>query len=86
MVDSTKFHYMESKEVPASQAYQNDNAVPGTKPNMTLTRIMVSVERSYSAMVLNYDVLKGLIGINLDRENEEVKNNIPLDKEPPLPF
>jgi len=85
MVDSTKFHYMEAKEVPASQAYQNDNATPGAKPNMTLTRIMVPVERSYSAMVLNYDVLKGLIGINLDRENEGGNNTL-VEKEPPLPF
>lgn len=88
-VDGTKFRWYETKEIPMGGTYTD--AVTGEKkPNMTVTRIREKQEKSTSAVVLNYDILKAYTGIDLERavgkDEEPQEEKKQPEQDPSLPF
>lgn len=65
-VGNTRFRWMEVKEIPAGGTTVNANT--GTScTNMTMTRVMDPKEKQTSAVVLNYDILSKMMGIDFER-------------------
>ena len=69
-VSNTRFRWMESHEVPASEISKSE-AMPGQPKDMLMARVMEKREKSTSAVVLNYDVLKRVMGIDFERTGHE---------------
>ncbi len=63
-VSNTRFRWMEVHEVPASEVTKSE---PGQPKDMLMARVMEKREKSTSAVVLNYDVLKKVMGIDFER-------------------
>lgn len=75
-VSNTRFRWMEVKEVPVGGVNPDPNAAPG---NMTMTRVMERKEKMTSAVVLNYDILTKMMGIDFERtERPEEDPNLPF--------
>lgn len=82
-VGNWKFKWKEATEVAASDVMSQPE---GAKPNMTVLRQMVDKTKQTSAVVLNYDVIAALYGIDLERE---VKEDVPAgvtEEQGNLPF
>ena len=69
-VSNTRFRWMESHEVPASEISKSED-MPGKPKDMLMARVMEKREKSTSAVVLNYDVLKRVMGIDFERTGHE---------------
>lgn len=84
-VGNTRFRWMEPKEVPVG-GFIKDPASGTETPNMAMVRVMESKEKSTSAVVLNYDILSRMLGLDLERgiSNDEEKSS--EAKQEDLPF
>ena len=67
-VSNTRFKWMESKEVPISQTMQSQPA--NMANNMSMVKVMEKKEKTTSAVVLNYDILKMVMNIDFERDKE----------------
>ena len=65
-VSNTRFRWDEVKEVPVGGEIV-DPVTGAKKPNMIMTRVIERKEKMTSAVVLNYDVLAKLMGIDFER-------------------
>lgn len=65
-VGNTRFRWMEVKEIPAG-GMTRDTSTGTTSANMTMTRVMDQKEKQTSAVVLNYDILSKMMGIDFER-------------------
>lgn len=83
-VSNTRFRWMEAKEVPVGGTVTDQNTGKPTG-NMTMTRIMERREKSTSAVVLNYDVLSKMMGIDFERE-ERPEEQSQSPEQQNLPF
>lgn len=64
MVSNTRFRWQETEEVPyGGTIVENGVNVPDT----TMRKVIKQREKQTSAIVLNYDILKNLLGIDLER-------------------
>lgn len=75
-VSNTRFRWMDVKEIPVGGVNPDPNAAPG---NMTMTRVMEKKEKMTSAVVLNYDILSKLMGIDFERNERP-------EEDPDMPF
>lgn len=66
---ATRFRWQEVTEVPKGELIGNPDGIP-TVDN-TMKRIMVNKESNTSSVVLNYDRLKDLLGIDFEREAQD---------------
>jgi DNA primase catalytic core len=87
-VKGTRFRWMETQELPVGGTYTDGNGMQ--RENMNVTRQKVKRSYSTSAVVLNYDVLKALMGIDLERDDvdengKKIETKV-VNKEPDLPF
>lgn len=90
-VSSTRFRWMEAKEVPAAEItvdaqYQFTNT--GSKTGMMMTRIMERREKNTSAVVLRYDTLSRMMGIDFERaeRTESMQPDTTQSTQNELPF
>ena len=65
-VTNTRFKWMEVKEVPAGGTIK-DPVTGEEKPNMIMTRVMDKKSKQTSAVLLNYDILSKMMGIDFER-------------------
>ena len=92
-VSNTRFKWMEVKEVPVGGTMK-DPVTGEEKPNMIMTRIMDKRIKGTSAVLLNYDILSKMMGIDferIDHPDEPITPTVePINKkedtEPILPF
>lgn len=82
-VSNTRFKWMEAKEVPVGGVVPDNDNTGQTKPNMAMMRVMETKEKQTSAVVLNYDILSKMMGIDFEREE---RPDLPLVVEQKLPF
>ena len=61
-------------------------AMPGQPKDMLMARVMEKREKSTSAVVLNYDVLKRVMGIDFERTGHEESTYSEHPNEQKLPF
>ncbi len=81
-VSNWKFKWKEAVEVAVSDVMDQP---AGSKPNMAVLRQMADKTKQTSAVVLNYDVIAALYGIDLERgANEE--ESTPPDDQPKFAF
>lgn len=92
-VSAWRFRWKEAEDKAISEVVEG---AAGTKPNQTVTRQMVEKMKNTSAVVLNYDILRALYGIDFERriedehpssqqsENESLKEQTTKQEE--LPF
>ena len=90
-VSSTRFRWLEAKEVPVSEMAVNAQdplVTTGSKSGMVMTRIMERREKNTSAVVLRYDTLSRMMGIDFERsERAEPVPATPTPAQPnELPF
>ncbi|MGL4852547.1 MAG: DNA primase [Phocaeicola sp.] len=78
-VGNTRFKWMEVKEVPAGGMIR-DPATGEEKPNMFMHRVMENKTKQTSAVLLNYDILSKMMGIDFERIEH------PINTEPKLQF
>ena len=82
-VSNTRFKWMEAKEVPVGGVVPDNDNTGQTKPNMAMMRVMETKEKQTSAVVLNYDILSKMMGIDFEREERPylppvVEQNLPF--------
>ena len=82
-VSNTRFKWMEAKEVPVGGVVPDNDNTGQTKPNMAMMRVMETKEKQTSAVVLNYDILSKMMGIDFEREE---RPDLPPVVEQKLPF
>lgn len=82
-VSNTRFKWMEAKEVPVGGVVPDNDNTGQTKPNMAMMRVMETKEKQTSAVVLNYDILSKMMGIDFEREE---RPDLPPVVEQNLPF
>ena len=82
-VSNTRFKWMEAKEVPVGGVVPDNDNAGQTKPNMAMMRVMETKEKQTSAVVLNYDILSKMMGIDFEREE---RPDLPPVVEQKLPF
>lgn len=83
-VSNTRFRWMEPREVPVG-GMTVDPSTGQPTGNMTMTRIMERKEKSTSAVVLNYDLLSSMMGIDFERsERPDEQPQTPEQQQ--LPF
>ena len=82
-VSNTRFKWMEAKEVPVGGVVPDNDNTGQTKPNMAMMRVMETKEKQTSAVVLNYDILSKMMGIDFEREE---RSDLPPVVEQKLPF
>ena len=82
-VSNTRFKWMEAKEVPVGGFVPDGDNAGQTKPNMAMMRVMETKEKQTSAVVLNYDILSKMMGIDFEREE---RPDLPPVVEQILPF
>ena len=80
-VASWKFVWQEAVEQAISDVIEG---APGTKPNQSVTRQMMKKKRVTSAVVLNYDIITSMYGIDLERHMTEEEQT--EGKQEDLPF
>lgn len=80
LVSGTRFRWMETEEV-ASGGF---TAVDGhSVPDATMKKVIKPREKVTSAIVLNYDILKSLMGIDFERSE---RDTLPESSQQDLPF
>lgn len=85
-VSNTRFRWDEVKEVPVGGEIV-DPVTGQKKPNMIMTRVIERKEKMTSAVVLNYDVLSKLMGIDFERMVRPEEPSKPDEpKQTDLPF
>ena len=82
-VSNTRFKWMEVKEVPAGGMTVNPTTGESTN-NMAMTRVMDTREKQTSAVVLNYDILSKMMGIDFERSERPEEPTDPVQQD--LPF
>ena len=82
-VSNTRFKWMEAKEVPVGGVVPDNDNAGQTKPNMAMMRVMETKKKQTSAVVLNYDILSKMMGIDFEREE---RPDLPPVVEQKLPF
>ena len=82
-VSNTRFKWMEVKEVPAGGMTVNPATGESTN-NMAMTRVMDTREKQTSAVVLNYDILSKMMGIDFERSERPEEPTDPVQQD--LPF
>lgn len=82
-VSNTRFRWMEVKEVPAGGMVV-DKETGQTTTNMIMTRVMEPREKQTSAVVINYDILSSMLGIDFERT--ERPDNAAEPQQGDLPF
>lgn len=82
-VSNTRFKWMEVKEIPVGGTTVNPSTGEKTN-NMTMTRVMDQKEKQTSAVVLNYDVLSKMMGIDFERSERPEQPTDPTQQD--LPF
>lgn len=82
-VSNTRFRWMIPKEVPVG-GMSVDPETGTSTPNMVMTRVMEKQEKMTSAVVLNYDVLTKMMGIDFERTEREEQSSEPEQQK--LPF
>lgn len=82
-VSNTRFKWLESKEVPIGN-YLKDQETGIESKNMAMTRVMEPKEKQTSAVVLNYDILSKMMGIDFERTVRPEESNEPIQTD--LPF
>ena len=81
-VSNTRFRWMETKEVPAGGFIVNPTDGSHTA-NMNMVRVMEKKEKMTSAVVLNYDTLSKMMGIDFERTERPDEESV---KQGNLPF
>lgn len=66
-VSNTRFRWLEVKEVPVGGFVPDKNNPNETAVNMAMQRVMDKKEKQTSAVVLNYDILSSMLGIDFER-------------------
>lgn len=84
-VSNTRFRWMEVKEIPAG-GMTRDASTGEASANMTMTRIMDPREKQTSAVVLNYDILSKMMGIDFERVQRPDDDTPSPPKQANLPF
>lgn len=82
-VSNTRFKWMEVKEIPVGGTTVNPSTGEKTN-NMTMTRVMDQKEKQTSAVVLNYDILSKMMGIDFERSERPEQPTDPTQQD--LPF
>lgn len=82
-VSNTRFKWMEVKEVPAGGMTVNPATGESTN-NMAMTRVMDTREKQTSAVLLNYDILSKMMGIDFERSERPEEPTDPVQQD--LPF
>ena len=80
MVSNTRFKWQETEEVPLG-GFIMENGI--NVPDATMRKVIKQREKQTSAIVLNYDILRNMLGIDLERTCREEP---PAAIEQPLPF
>ncbi|MEG1861017.1 MAG: DNA primase [Bacteroidaceae bacterium] len=75
VVSNTRFRWMEVKDIPDGRMRQNEKGE--IEPNMMLIKVMDKKEKQTSAVVLNYDVIKNMMGIDFEREERNENESQP---------
>lgn len=80
VVSGTRFRWQETEEVPSGGfTAENGHSVPDT----SMKKVVRPREKITSAMVLNYDVLKAVMGIDFERSE---RGSVPEATQQDLPF
>lgn len=82
-VSNTRFRWMEVKEIPVGNTIV-DPATGQNCTNMTMTRVMDKKEKMTSAVVLNYDTLSRMMGVDFERSERPEESTEPMQQN--LPF
>lgn len=82
-VSNTRFRWMEVKEVPVGNLAV-DSVTGQSVTNMAMTRVMDKKEKMTSAVVLNYDILSKMMGIDFERCERPDESTDPVQQN--LPF
>lgn len=78
-VSNTRFRWMEVKEIPVGGITRDPSTGESTN-NMTMTRVMDTKEKQTSAVVLNYDILSKMMGIDFERNQRPEESTEPVQQ------